>query len=150
MRRLVALAACLGLAACAATESTDERSPPADAQTTSLTGTAWQLIEIQSMDDRSYTPGDETYTLSFGDDGRVQAVVDCNRGFAYYFETGDGSLTFGPIALTRMQCPPESLHDRFLAQLGFVRSYVLRDGRLYLATMADGAILEFERIASSQ
>jgi hypothetical protein len=41
-------------------------------------------------------------------------------------------------------CPPESLSERYLAQFEWVRSYVMRDGHLFLATMADGAIIEFE------
>ncbi len=150
MIRPLAIAAMLCLAACATTEPLGELSPPDDIQTAALGGTAWRLVEIQSMDDRSYSPGEASYTLSFGEEGRVAMVVDCNRGRAFFFAGEDGSLTFGPLALTRAQCAPESLHDRYLTQLGFVRSYVLRDDRLYLATMADGAILEFERIAPSQ
>lgn len=150
MRRLLAIAAALGLAACTTAEPVGDAAPPDDVQTGGLGGTAWRLVEIRSMDDRTYAPGEGIYTLEFGADGLVAAVVDCNRGRASYVATEDGSLTFGPLALTRMQCPPDSLHDRYLAQLGFVRSFVLRDGGLFLATMADGAILEFERIAPSQ
>jgi para-nitrobenzyl esterase len=43
-------------------------------------------------------------------------------------------------------CPPGSLHDRFIGDLGYVRSYVLKDGHLFLATMADGSILQFEPV----
>jgi len=43
-------------------------------------------------------------------------------------------------------CPPESLHDRFLSDLGYVRSFVMDGGHLFLATLADGAILEFEPV----
>jgi hypothetical protein len=38
------------------------------------------------------------------------------------------------------------LHDRYLAQFPWVRSYVMKDGRLFLATMADGSIVEFEPV----
>lgn len=41
-------------------------------------------------------------------------------------------------------CPPDSLHDRCLVQFPWVRSYVKQDGNLFLATMADGSIIEFE------
>lgn len=150
MNRLITIAAALALAGCATPVPTGDLVPPGEARTAGLGGTDWRLVEIQSMDDRTYAPGEGTYTLEFGADGTVAMVVDCNRARAQYAATEDGALTFGPLALTRRQCAPDSLHDRYLAQLGYVRSYLLRNGRLYLATMADGAILEFERIPESQ
>lgn len=53
-------------------------------------------------------------------------------------------LKFGPMALTRALCAPGSLHDRIVKQLPLVRSYVIRNGHLYLSLMADGGIYEFE------
>jgi hypothetical protein len=53
-------------------------------------------------------------------------------------------LTFGAIAATRARCQPESLSQNYLAQFDWVRSYVMRGGHLFLATMADGSIIEFE------
>jgi para-nitrobenzyl esterase len=41
-------------------------------------------------------------------------------------------------------CPPGSLHDRIVKQLPYVRSYLIKHGRLYLSLMADGGIYEFE------
>jgi para-nitrobenzyl esterase len=41
-------------------------------------------------------------------------------------------------------CPPESLHDHIVRQWGFVRSYVIEAGRLFLSLMADGGTYEFE------
>ena len=49
------------------------------------------------------------------------------------------------MAVTRAMCPPGSLHDHMIKQLPYVRSYVLKDGRLFLSLMADGGIFEFER-----
>jgi hypothetical protein len=37
-----------------------------------------------------------------------------------------------------------SLHDRIARDWKFVRSYTLKDGRLFLSLMADGGIYEFE------
>jgi para-nitrobenzyl esterase len=34
-------------------------------------------------------------------------------------------------------------------QWDFIRSYVMRDGRLFLSLMADGGIYEFERITTA-
>ncbi len=44
-----------------------------------------------------------------------------------------------------MMCPPGSLHDQIVKQWGFVRSYVIKDGRLVLSLMADGGTYTFER-----
>lgn len=110
-----------------------------------LGGTAWQLVKISSMDDSTYEPDDGSrYTLNFGDDGAATMIIDCNRGTGSWASESDGQLQFGPIAATRAMCPPGSLHDRYLGQFEWVRSYVMKDGHLFLATMADGSIIEFE------
>jgi para-nitrobenzyl esterase len=49
-----------------------------------------------------------------------------------------------PLALTRAVCPPGSLHDQWLKQWPYIRSYVMQDGHLFLSLMADGGIYEFE------
>jgi putative lipoprotein len=47
-------------------------------------------------------------------------------------------------------CPPGSLHDQMVRQLPYVRSYILREGRLYLSLMADGGIYEFEPVPGAE
>jgi len=109
-----------------------------------LAGSRWQLVRIMSMDDRVFTPDDPArYTLELLADGRAAIRADCNRGKSEWRLAQPGQLEFGPVASTRALCPPESLSERYLAQFEWVRSYVLRDGHLFLATMADGAIIEF-------
>jgi para-nitrobenzyl esterase len=51
------------------------------------------------------------------------------------------------MALTRAMCPPGSLHDQIVKQWGNIRSFVIRDGRLFLSLMADGGIYEFEPVS---
>ena len=41
-------------------------------------------------------------------------------------------------------CPPGSLHDQIVKQWPYVRSYVMRDGHLFMSLMADGGIYELE------
>ena len=116
-------------------------SPAAD----DLSGTAWQLVKFSGGDDTVLAPDDKSkYTLAFGSDGSLSALIDCNRGRGTWRSSAKGQLELGPIALTRAQCPPGSLHDRMVKQLPYIRSYVLKDGRLYLSLMADGGIYEFE------
>lgn len=109
-----------------------------------LAGTAWQLLEIASMDDSVYRPAEGArYELVFESGGQLTVQADCNGGRGSWRETPPSGLELGPIATTRMACPPGSIDARFLADLGYVRSFVMQDGHLYLATMADGSILEF-------
>jgi heat shock protein HslJ len=113
------------------------------ASSPSLTGVAWQLQQIQSMDDTVTTPGDPAnYTVEFLDDGTVAIQADCNRAAGTY--TVDGSqlaIQLGPM--TTALCPEGSLSDEFVRNLGDTVSYVFDNGNLYLATKMDGAILEF-------
>jgi hypothetical protein len=41
-------------------------------------------------------------------------------------------------------CPPGSLHDHFVRQWPFVRSYTLKGENLFLSLMADGGSYELE------
>ncbi len=110
-----------------------------------LQGTTWQLVRFQGGDGATLTPDDKSkYTLAFGADGRVSARVDCNRGSATWKSAASSQLELGPLALTRAMCPDGSLHDHIVKQWGAIRSYVIRDGHLFLSLMADGGIYEFE------
>ena len=139
------LAAALLSTACSVSTPAPPRSAAAD-----LGGSSWQLVKFQSSDERILTPDDPAkYTISFGTDGSVSARIDCNRGRGAWKSSGPNQLQFGPLALTRAQCPPGSLHDRIVKDWEFVRSYTLKDGRLFLALMADGGIYEFAPISGS-
>jgi heat shock protein HslJ len=116
-----------------------------------LGGTSWQLVEIQSMDDsQGITRPDDgsKYTISFEKDGRVAARLDCNRGIGPWkndiANAMGGSLEIGPLAVTKALCPPPTLGETLEMQLGYVRSFTIRDGRMYLSLMADGGILVWE------
>ena len=124
------------------------QAPPAAAN---LTGTSWQLVKFQGSDDTTLTPDDRSkYTIEFGADGRLSARIDCNRGRGTWKTTGTSQLQLGPLALTRAMCPPGSLHDRIVKQWGAIRSYVLKDGHLFLSLIADGGIYEFEPVAGGK
>jgi len=110
-----------------------------------LGGTSWQLVRFQGGDGAVLTPDDRSkYTLAFAADGVVNARIDCNRGRGGWKSAGPSQIEFGPMAITRAMCPPGSLHDQIVKQLPHVRSYVMKDGRLFLSLMADGGIYEFE------
>jgi heat shock protein HslJ len=126
-------------------------SPPAPAASPSsgLAGTAWQLVKFESSDDTTLTPDDSAkYTIEFAGEGVLSARIDCNSGRGTWKSAGPSEIAFGPLALTRKQCAPGSLHDQIVKQWGNIRSYVIRDGHLFLALLADGGIYEFAPIAS--
>ena len=125
------------------------QSSPAPAA--GLAGTSWRLVKFQGGDGRTLTPDDRSkYAIEFGSDGRVTARIDCNRGSGTWKSAGPNHLQFGPLASTRAACPPGSLHDQILKQWGNIRSYVIRDGHLFLSLMADGGIYEFEPTAKGK
>lgn len=112
---------------------------------TGLVGTSWRLVEFRGGDDTVLTPTDkDKYTLAFAENGRVSVRVDCNRGAATWTTDGPGQVKFGPMALTRMMCPPAALSDNIVKQWEHVRSYVMKNGHLYLSLMTDGGTYEFE------
>lgn len=157
---VIALAAC---AACSRPDGTARtaRSAPtkpaeahaadsAAAHNSPLDGTHWRLVQIQSMDDRQGTtrPDDPSkYTLGF-EKALVSMRLDCNRAsgpFTVSPASGDGgSLTIGPLAVTRAYCQPPSLGDRVGRDMERVRSYRLVNGRLALSLTADGGIYLWE------
>jgi heat shock protein HslJ len=116
-----------------------QTSPPG------LGGTSWQLVRIQSMDDKVVAPDDRSkYTIAFGTDGRVNMRIDCNRGSGTWKSPEPNQLVFGPMAVTRAMCPPGSLHDRVVKDMEYIRSYTIKEDHLFLSLMADGGIYEFE------
>lgn len=124
----------LALAACAQTPASDP-----------LTGTSWQLVRFQGGDGRVQMPLDRSqYSLSFREKNNVVARIDCNRGTGSWKSAGPGRIEFGPMAITRAMCPNPLLHDHVVTQLPHIRSYVLKDGHLFLSLMADGGTFEFE------
>ncbi|MCA1558983.1 MAG: META domain-containing protein [Acidobacteria bacterium] len=119
------------------------RSPAVNVTRTGRT--SWQLVKFQGSDDTALTPDDGAkYTIEFGAGGRLTARVDCNRGRGTWKSSGSNQLQFGPLALTRAKCPAGSMHDQFVKQWGHIRSYIIKDGHLFLSLMADGGIYEFE------
>jgi len=126
--------AMLLIAGCAGT------APPA-----TLAGTSWQLVKFTGGDGKLLSPDDKSkYTLAFNANGTLNARIDCNRGRGGWKSAGKGQLEIGAMAVTRAMCPPGSIDHEIAKRLHHVRSYVLKDGRLFLSMMADGGVFEFE------
>ena len=110
-----------------------------------VAGRSWQLVRFRGGDDTIVTPDDRSkYTFAFGGDGLLAARIDCNRGRGTWKSAAPGQIEFGPLALTRAMCPPQSMHDRIVKHLPNIRSFVVKDGHLFLSLIADGGIYELE------
>jgi len=109
-----------------------------------LLGTTWALQRIRLANGSELIPSDPAlYTLALGADGSVALRADCNRG-AGRFELDGERLTFAPFATTRAACPPGSLEQPYLAQLGSALAYAFEGGRLVVTTAPEASRLEFE------
>lgn len=117
-----------------------------------LADTQWRLVEFQSMDDASgikRTDDPSKYTMRLDGDGTVTLQLNCNSASGTWVtkagqELSSGSFNFGPLAATKALCPPPSMDEHVLSQAPYVRSFLMKDGRLYLSLMADGGIYVWE------
>jgi heat shock protein HslJ len=124
----------------------DRAGPAADSTLPSnVLDATWQWVSFTSPVEQIPVDAPERYTIRFGRDGRVAVRADCNRGSSGYSVSADRRITLGPIVLTRMMCPPGSLSDRFVREVGRASSYFLKDGDLYLELPVDSGTLRFKR-----
>jgi heat shock protein HslJ len=118
-----------------------------EAASSELIGISWKLVKIVYSDNTIYKPDDPTkYTLTFQDEEQVAVRIDCNRGYGTWKSSAPGKLEFGPMTATQAMCPPGSLYGLVICDLPNFRSYVLKDGKLFLALMADGGILRIRAL----
>jgi para-nitrobenzyl esterase len=138
----IALASMLLLTAC---QSTPAPQPVPASAAPALQGSSWRLVQLGFGDGTQRAAIERSrYTIGFGTGGVLNVRFDCNRGRGSWTSAGPGQLQFGELALTRALCPTGSLYDDLVRQWPQVRSYQIRDGRLFLLLMADGGSIEFE------
>ena len=112
-----------------------------------LEGT-WQLIEFRSNNDSVGIKKPDfpaNYTMTLRPDGSLNMQLNCNRGSgSYKANISTGQITFEPVAMTKALCPPPSMDEFIAMQMVYVRSYILKEDRLYLNLMADGGTFVWE------
>lgn len=141
MKRLLLSGTLLALLAAACMPATE----PGNVDPQALADGDWQLLNIQYADGEVSEPAFGEYSLEFDfDEERLFVVADCNRGSATFEANADGSLVIGPIGLTRMACPPGSISNEFVAELGLASTYAFEGGFLVLSNL-DGNSLVFSR-----
>jgi heat shock protein HslJ len=109
-----------------------------------VTGSTWQWESATTVIGETKPDAPEHYTIRFDPAGRAEIRADCNSGSAPLGVGSNRQLQVGPpIALTRAACPPGSLSDEFVTELGRIRSWSIVDGKLYLSFPGDGGGLRF-------
>ena len=107
-----------------------------------IVGPAWRWQRTQQADGKTLAAlAPERYTLKFEGGGRVLVQADCNRGSGAY-EVNGNAMKLGPVALTRMGCPPDSQDVEFTGQLQRVASYAIVNSELVL-TLSGGDAMRF-------
>lgn len=104
-----------------------------------LVGTTWTVTGTVANEGVSSVPADSTASITIADDGTVAVNTGCNTGSGSV-EIGDDTLTFGPIATTKMACPPEqtALEASVVSVLQGEVSYEISGSALSLRS-GDGA-----------
>lgn len=128
------------------------QQPQVEAPVPSLAGTRWSLVGFQSSDDaigKVIPPNVERYTMTFEDGGRLLLQLDCNRASGTWSVTSQ-SMQGGALALkggpmTRAMCQHGAMDNQLARDLARIRSFTLKQDRLFLALEADAGIYEFKR-----
>ncbi|MEM8505943.1 MAG: YbaY family lipoprotein [Cyanobacteria bacterium P01_D01_bin.1] len=108
-----------------------------------LTGTLWQLEQIQYNNDEQIAPTEGDYTIEFMPDGQLSIRADCNQVLGEFTTDGDRSLSVALGPATLAACGPESVDSEYLQALQSVSSYFFEEGDLYIDLQADTGTMRF-------
>ena len=110
----------------------------------SLARGPWRWIATVTPVERITCTNPDNYTLEFLPDSTVRAQFDCNRGSGAYHLDGK-SIRIGPLAATRMMCPPGSMDSEFGKELDGVRNWFMQGDTLMFDLLADSGTMRFVR-----
>lgn len=107
-----------------------------------LTGINWI---IESVKDAGTIDTGQT-SLRIEPDGKAATTIGCNRMMGTATIDG-GKITFGPMAATRMACPPPLMNQEQLygAALEATRSYKFEDGMLLFVDENGAEVARFAK-----
>jgi heat shock protein HslJ len=145
IRRVLGSLGAALLVGCAAGARDGE--PPRDRAPAAVTGASpggkvWRWQQTATPLETIESPAPEHYTLELAPNGRLLVRADCNRGTGS-FRIGAGTIALGPIATTRMACPPGSLDARYLADLQRAAAFFVAGGVLHLVLPEDAGTMRF-------
>src|SRR5262249_35711248 len=105
----------------------------------------WTLVSL----DRQPLPHEARPPTALFEGTRVSGFGGCNRYVGQVVEKSPGAIVVGPLAGTKMACPPPAMEieDRFLAAMSLVTRYSFVGGHLVLSAADGGTARElmFER-----
>jgi len=113
---------------------------PAD----TLAAGPWHWVGTQTPVERIMVTSPGNYTLEFLADSSLAAQIDCNRGHGKYHVDGK-AIRLGPMAVTRMMCPPGSMDAEFGKELDAARVWFMNADTLMLDLFADSGTMRFVR-----
>jgi heat shock protein HslJ len=102
----------------------------------------WQETYYKKSDTyvQSYDPN--AYTIQLKNDGSLNVRADCNMAGGKYVLNGE-YLNFQITHSTMAACPPESLSEKFLADLKLVDRYYFKSRKLYVVLKGDSGVMVF-------
>jgi heat shock protein HslJ len=112
-----------------------------------LEGTKWNWLGTQTGTEKVVATTPIKYSLDFRTANTVYVRADCNTGSGSYKLDGD-HITFGPMAMTMMACPPGSQDLQFKQAIGAANTYkIVIDHMIFVGN--DGSATLFARAATS-
>jgi heat shock protein HslJ len=101
-----------------------------------LMGTGWLLVAL----DEGPIAAERPPTLEIGTEGEIGGLAGCNR-YRGRAIIGRGTISIGPVALTRMLCPAPlmALESAYVAALSSVTTW-RRDGETLELSGEDGLV----------
>ena len=110
-----------------------------------LLANPWEWISFVNPVEKYTVETPENYQLTFQTDGTVDIKADCNLASGTYTTEGKKiSINLGPM--TMAACPPGSISDEFVKNLGYAAIYFFRDDSLYIDLFADGGTMGFAAV----
>jgi heat shock protein HslJ len=100
---------------------------------------------IETVDGVAGLDGSRT-EMALDGSGAAAMTVGCNR-LRSHATIANAQITFGPVASTRMACPPPlpEIEGRLVAVLADVRTFKVDDGRLRLLDSQGNVLVHLQR-----
>jgi heat shock protein HslJ len=137
----------LALAACSTADKPDSKTENARmvmGAAVPLVGTNWVLTKVGETSAVVGAGQREPFLQLQAADGRISGFAGCNMFTGPYQLSGD-SLSFGPLAMTRMACPPPgmTLEGGYANALRDTKAYKIAGSQLTLSDSAGKALANF-------
>lgn len=132
------------------TAATTATNAPLPDSALKLVDTTWQWVKSTDNSGKETKVNQPNkYTLQFFmADGKVAVKADCNNAAGSF--TADGhnlTISLGPMTLAA--CPPGSLSDQFIKELGEVQSYLFEGDNLIMGWKMDSGSMRFAKAGSA-